>query len=242
LPGGRSPHLKKAHSGFRKGERASDGRGCTERGTLNADRKVNRKGARLFNALHSCRGQQEPASETTSSCHSQLRRNNVQAILGRNPIARPISWPSPWSSGCRQFASKGWDRGIDSHLQGRVGYGLPSCHWHTRPHRMLCLRLQDGPGTWRRREIARETDPITSAPVGEKGKPVCVAPPAVVLAPGKVGLWGATEQQTALRPGSGSEIRSFCRTMRSAMPEAGHIANSRMNNWFVKSKFGFLPP
>jgi hypothetical protein len=28
--------------------------------------------------------------------------------------------------------------------------------------------------------------------------------------------------------------------MRSAMPEAGHIANSGMNNWFVKSKFGFF--
>src|SRR5712691_9929505 len=40
----------KAHSGFRKGERASEGRGCSERGTLNADRKANRKGAALFNA------------------------------------------------------------------------------------------------------------------------------------------------------------------------------------------------
>ena len=40
----------KAHGGFRKGERASEGRGCSERGTLNADRKANRKGAALFNA------------------------------------------------------------------------------------------------------------------------------------------------------------------------------------------------
>lgn len=41
----------KAHSGFRKGERASEGRGCPERGTLNADRKAHRKGAALFKAL-----------------------------------------------------------------------------------------------------------------------------------------------------------------------------------------------
>ena len=37
-PGGRSPHLSEAQSGSRKGERASEGRGCVERGTLNADR------------------------------------------------------------------------------------------------------------------------------------------------------------------------------------------------------------
>ena len=48
---GRSPHLEEARSGFREGERASEGRGCLERGTLNADRKANRKGAALFNGL-----------------------------------------------------------------------------------------------------------------------------------------------------------------------------------------------
>ena len=42
---GRSPHLAEARSGFWEGERASEGRGCFERGTLNADRKANRKGA-----------------------------------------------------------------------------------------------------------------------------------------------------------------------------------------------------
>ena len=41
---GRSPHLAEARSGFWEGERASEGRGCFERGTLNADRKANRKG------------------------------------------------------------------------------------------------------------------------------------------------------------------------------------------------------
>src|ERR1700734_1354431 len=53
LPGGRSPHPAEAHSGFWKGERASEGRGCSERGTLNADRKANRKGAALFNGFPS---------------------------------------------------------------------------------------------------------------------------------------------------------------------------------------------
>src|ERR1700737_3354116 len=48
---GRSPHLAEARSGFWEGERASEGRGCFERGTLNADRKANQKGATLFNGL-----------------------------------------------------------------------------------------------------------------------------------------------------------------------------------------------
>src|SRR5580704_4883476 len=61
LPGGRSPHLGEARSGFWKGERASGGRGCLERGTLNADRKANRKGAALFNGL-----------SNAASCKSQL--------------------------------------------------------------------------------------------------------------------------------------------------------------------------
>ena len=34
-----------ARSGFREGERAAEGRGCSWRGTLNADRKANRTGA-----------------------------------------------------------------------------------------------------------------------------------------------------------------------------------------------------
>src|SRR5580704_4086278 len=50
-----------ARSGFWEGERASEGRGCLERGTLNADRKANRKGAALFNGL-----------SNAASCKSQL--------------------------------------------------------------------------------------------------------------------------------------------------------------------------
>jgi hypothetical protein len=42
-----------ARSGFWEGERASEGRGCLERGTLNADRKANRNGAYLFKTLSS---------------------------------------------------------------------------------------------------------------------------------------------------------------------------------------------
>src|SRR5271168_2357213 len=51
MPGGRSPHLTEARSGFWEGERAYEGRGCLERGTLNADRKANRKGAPCSTAL-----------------------------------------------------------------------------------------------------------------------------------------------------------------------------------------------
>src|SRR5260370_12856703 len=50
---------------FRKGERASEGRGCSERGTLNADRKANRRGAALFNA---------PSLTHGASSKSQLKK------------------------------------------------------------------------------------------------------------------------------------------------------------------------
>src|ERR1700733_11765885 len=63
LPGARSLHLAEARSGFWEGERASEGRGCLERGTLNADRKANRKGAALFNG----------ASPHGASSKSQIR-------------------------------------------------------------------------------------------------------------------------------------------------------------------------
>jgi hypothetical protein len=39
-------------------------RGCFERGTLNADRKANRKGAALFNGPSSWRGLQKSAQNT----------------------------------------------------------------------------------------------------------------------------------------------------------------------------------
>ena len=47
LPGGRSPHLLRgARSGFGEGERASEGQGGFERGTLNADKKGKPEGSR----------------------------------------------------------------------------------------------------------------------------------------------------------------------------------------------------
>jgi hypothetical protein len=134
-----------ARSGFWKGERASEVRGCFERGTLNADRKANRKGATLFNGLSSWRG-----------CKSQLRILEVftQKLEGRmtrgrsnDAIARPISSPSPRSSGCTQLAWKCWDRGRGSRLQGPVQSGPRSCHWHTRRHRMLYRQRRAGPGS-----------------------------------------------------------------------------------------------
>jgi hypothetical protein len=51
--GQESAPLEEARSGFWEGERASEGRGCLERGTLNADRKASRKGAALFNGVTS---------------------------------------------------------------------------------------------------------------------------------------------------------------------------------------------
>jgi hypothetical protein len=72
---GRSPHLEEARSGFWKGERASEGRGCFERGTLNADRKANRKGAALFNGLLSRREFKKPAQKTRS-VHSPVGGKN----------------------------------------------------------------------------------------------------------------------------------------------------------------------
>src|ERR1700684_534819 len=84
---GRSPHLAEARSGFWKGERASEGRGCFERGTLNADRKANRKGAALFNGLSSWRGLQKPAGYL--KCHSEAGRKNDDARKHRCLSLRP---------------------------------------------------------------------------------------------------------------------------------------------------------
>ena len=83
-------------------------------------------------------------------------------------IARPISWLSPWFSGCRQLAWKGWDRGRDNRLQGHIRSGPRSCHWQKRRHRRRCLRRRDGPGTWLSFGIAQEIGSITSVPFGEK--------------------------------------------------------------------------
>ena len=76
---GRSPHLAEARSGFWKGERASEGRGCFECGTLNADRKANRK---------------EPPCSTVfphgASRESQLRNSKSQSQYNREERQRDL--------------------------------------------------------------------------------------------------------------------------------------------------------
>src|SRR5258708_3459667 len=87
---GRSPHLAEARSGFWKGERASEGRGCFERGTLNADRKANRKGAAPFNSSPSWCEQQKPAQKLEQSITIQRGRTTT-GLEAPMLIARPIS-------------------------------------------------------------------------------------------------------------------------------------------------------
>ena len=63
---GRSPHLAEARSGFREGERASEGRGCTWRGTLNARQKGKPEGSLPVQWISSWHEIAESRSETTS--------------------------------------------------------------------------------------------------------------------------------------------------------------------------------
>ena len=81
---GRSPHLAEARSGFWKGERASEGRGCFERGTLNADREANRKGAALFNGLPSWRELQKPAQKLEESSLTTQQGRTTKAMNHRS--------------------------------------------------------------------------------------------------------------------------------------------------------------
>src|ERR1700723_2057688 len=76
---GRSPHLAEARSGFWKGERASEGRGCFERGTRNADRKANRKEAPCSTVL-----------PHGASRKSQLRNSNSQSQYNREERQRDL--------------------------------------------------------------------------------------------------------------------------------------------------------
>ena len=77
----------------REGERASAGRGCLERGTLNADRKANRKGAGLFNDLILMDGRtQEPAQgreELGSTTHCGTIQGRCRTeCLAACPVSR----------------------------------------------------------------------------------------------------------------------------------------------------------
>src|SRR5258705_5936481 len=94
----------------------------------------------------------------------ELQRRSATLML----IARPIFSPSPWFSGCRQLAWKGWDRGRGNRLQGHIRSGPRSCHWQKRRHRKRCRRQRDGPGTWLSFGIAQDRCSITSVAFGEK--------------------------------------------------------------------------
>ena len=129
----------------------------------------------------------------------------TRAIAAPMLIARPISSPSPWFSGCRQLALKGWDRGRDSRLQGHVRSGPRSCHWHKRRHRKRCQRRRAGPGTWLRFGIAQEIGSITSVPFGEKENSVDALPRVPALGPRRASL------SLARRPRpSGTVVRCGC--------------------------------
>src|SRR5271169_183843 len=102
---GRSPHLAEARSGFWEGERASEGRECFERGTLNAERKANRKGTSVqrFYPMTRAAEAQLRTRRLTSSPTGKNTGENEAAI----PKAQPISSPSPSFYGCRQLFWKG---------------------------------------------------------------------------------------------------------------------------------------
>jgi hypothetical protein len=108
------------------------------------------------------------ASSETRSLIPQAGGKMTRANAAQMLIVRPISSPSPWFSGCRQLAWKGWDRGRGNRLQGHIRSGPRSCHWQKRRHRKRCRRRRDGPGTWLSFGIAQETGSITSLPFGEK--------------------------------------------------------------------------
>ena len=108
------------------------------------------------------------ASSETRSVIPQAGGKMTRANAAPMLIALPISSPSPWFSGCRQLAWKGWDRGRGNRLQGHIRSGPRSCHWQKRRHRKRCRRRRDGPGTWLSFGIAQEIGSITSVPVGEK--------------------------------------------------------------------------
>jgi hypothetical protein len=110
-----------ANRGFWERERASEGRRCFDRGTLNADRKGKLEGSRPV---------QRP-SLMARFAKAQLRilevslrswKGTMTGGRSNDVIARPISSPSPWSSGCRQLAWKYWDRG-----RGKSSSRAPSC-------------------------------------------------------------------------------------------------------------------
>src|SRR5437879_925573 len=101
------------------------------------------------------------SSESKGPSLTRRKEERQRRIATSMLIARPISSLSPWFSGCRPLAWKGWDRGRGNRLQGHIRSG------HRRRHRKRCRR-RDGSGTWLSFGIAQETGLITSVPFGEK--------------------------------------------------------------------------
>ena len=135
-----------AHSAFWERERASEGRRCFERGTLNADRRANWKGAALFNGLSSWRGLQKTSSEYLK-CHLEAGRNNdwgdEAMMLSPGPSPRLLHGPP-------DVGSSLGNTGVAGEViifEGTFNPVLGTCHWHERRHRTQCRRRRAGPGT-----------------------------------------------------------------------------------------------
>jgi hypothetical protein len=81
-----------------EGERASEGRGCLERGTLNADRKANRKGAGTVQRPYSWRESQKPAQkleETLTRLEEECKGESTRRENGHSSQFIMVSWTEP---------------------------------------------------------------------------------------------------------------------------------------------------
>jgi len=136
--------------------------------TLNADRNANRKRNCTVQLPSSRRELQKPGQTIEVVSHNR-QKGITQGGPSNDAIARPISSPSPWFSGCRRLAWKGWDRGRDSSLQGHINPVLGDAIGRSGRHRKRCRRRRDGPGTWLNFGIAQEIGgSITSVPFGRR--------------------------------------------------------------------------
>jgi hypothetical protein len=128
---GRSPHLARGAADVREGERSSEGRECFWRGTLNADRKANQKGASPVQR-DGPQGAERLQSQTAQprcprSCHPWWTTRAITRTSG--PAARML--------------------GISDEAQGK---GRP-----TRD--ALPLRPGDGAGAWHVRDLLHAPAP-----------------------------------------------------------------------------------
>ena len=144
--GGGVHTLKRRVSGFREGERASEGRGCTWRGTLNARQKGKPEGSLPVNGSLMARDCRKPIR--TSVLPSEPEEEREGNWPHWSSTARPNLSPLPWFSGCSQVVLKDWDRGRGSRLRGHVQSVRRSCRWRKLRHRWRCPPQPVGPRTW----------------------------------------------------------------------------------------------